>query len=441
MATAAQAGAAAALAIPLDIPALRDSVMPRSVHIIGAGLAGLATAVRLVEQGVRATVYEATNQAGGRCRSYLDPVLGITIDNGNHLLLSGNRAALGYLDTIGARDRLIGPATASFPFIDLATHERWTLCANNGRIPWWIFDRNRRVPGTRARDYLSVLNLLRAAPGAAIGDVLDCKGPLYDRLIGPLLLAALNTEPPESSASLAAAVIRETLVAGGRSYRPLFARDGLSAAFIEPALKFIEANGGTVVFGQRLRAFAYDADRVTGLDFGDVSVPLRPGEAVVLAVPPVVAASLIPSLSTPTEFRAIVNAHFRLEPPARLAPMTGIINGTAEWLFAFPDRLSVTISSADRLLDTPREELAALIWREVAETAGIAGPLPPWQIVRERRATFAALPRENAKRPGPHTRWNNLLLAGDWTATGLPATIEGAIRSGNRAAGLIGKTN
>ena len=119
--------------------------------------------------------------------------------------------------------------------------------------------------------------------------------------------------------------------------------------------------------------------------------------------------------------------------------MTGVINGTAEWLFAFPDRLSVTISGADRLLDTPREELAALIWREVAEIAGIAGPLPPWQIVRERRATFAALPREDAKRPGPRTRWNNLVLAGDWTATGLPATIEGAIRSGNRAAELIGK--
>jgi squalene-associated FAD-dependent desaturase len=415
--------------------------MPRSVHIIGAGLAGLATAVRLVEQGARVTLYEATNQAGGRCRSYLDPVLGITIDNGNHLLLSGNKAALGYLETIGARDRLIGPSTASFPFVDLATHERWTLRANNGRLPWWIFDRNRRVPGTRARDYLSILRLLRAAPGSTIGDVLDCKGPLYDRLIGPLLLAALNTEPPESSAGLAAAVMRETLIAGGRSYRPLFARDGLSAAFVEPALRFIEANAGTIVFGQRLRAFAIEADRVAGLDFGDVSVPLRPGDTIILAVPPVVAEALVPGLSTPTEFRAIVNAHFRLEPPTGLTPITGIINGTAEWLFAFHDRLSVTISSADRLLDTPREELAALIWREVAEIAGIAGPLPPWQIVRERRATFAALPREDAKRPGPQTRWNNLLLAGDWTATGLPATIEGAIRSGNRVAGLIGETS
>lgn len=411
--------------------------MARSFHIIGAGLAGLAAAVRLCARGERAIVYEATNQAGGRCRSYHDPALGITIDNGNHLLLSGNRAALGYLDRIGGRDRLAGPPDASFPFVDLATHERWTLRANNGRIGWWILAPNRRVPGTHARDYLSILRLLRAAPNATIGEVLDCKGPLYDRLLHPLLLAALNTEPAAGSAKLAAAVIRDTLFAGGRNYRPLFARDGLSAAFVEPALRYIEAKGGSVVFGERLRAFTFEGPRVSALDFGDLTVPLRPGDGAVLAVPPVVASSLIPDLTVPTEFRAIVNAHFRMAPPAGLPPMTGIVNGTAEWLFAFPDRLSVTISAGDRLLDTPREELAALIWREVAEVAGIAEPLPPWQIVRERRATFAALPAEDAKRPGPFTRWTNLMLAGDWTATGLPATIEGSIRSGDRASELV----
>jgi squalene-associated FAD-dependent desaturase len=411
--------------------------MARSFHIIGAGLAGLAAAVRLCARGERAIVYEATNQAGGRCRSYHDPALGITIDNGNHLLLSGNRAALGYLDRIGGRDRLAGPPDASFPFVDLATHERWTLRANNGRIGWWILAPNRRVPGTHARDYLSILRLLRAAPNATIGEVLDCKGPLYDRLLHPLLLAALNTEPAAGSAKLAAAVIRDTLFAGGRNYRPLFARDGLSAAFVEPALRYIEAKGGSVVFGERLRAFTFEGARVSALDFGDLTVPLRPGDGAVLAVPPVVASSLIPDLTVPTEFRAIVNAHFRMAPPAGLPPMTGIVNGTAEWLFAFPDRLSVTISAGDRLLDTPREELAALIWREVAEVAGIAEPLPPWQIVRERRATFAALPAEDAKRPGPFTRWTNLTLAGDWTATGLPATIEGSIRSGDRASELV----
>jgi hypothetical protein len=145
----------------------------------------------------------------------------------------------------------------------------------------------------------------------------------------------------------------------------------------------------------------------------------------------------MPDLTAPTEFRAIVNAHFRIAPPAGLPPMIGVINGLTEWIFAFPDRLSVTISGADRLLDTPREELASLIWRDVARVAGLPEPIPPWQIVRERRATFAATPEQDARRPGPHTPLTNLVLAGDWTATGLPATIEGAIRSGNRAAEAI----
>src|SRR5262249_52588448 len=104
---------------------------------------------------------------------------------------------------------------------------------------------------------------------------------------------------------------------------------------------------------------------------------------------------------------------------------------------AFPGRLSVTISAGDRLLNTAREELAQTLWNEVAAVAGLNAPLPPWQIVRERRATFAATPEQDARRPGPVTRWRNLALAGDWTATGLPATIESAIRSGDRAAAVI----
>ena len=120
--------------------------MPRTVHIIGAGLAGLSAAVRLIGHAARVHLYEATTQAGGRCRSYHDLTIGMTIDNGNHLLLSGNRAALSYLDAIGARHLLTGPGEASVPFIDLKSDERWTLLANDGFVPWWIFHPGRRVP-------------------------------------------------------------------------------------------------------------------------------------------------------------------------------------------------------------------------------------------------------------------------------------------------------
>jgi squalene-associated FAD-dependent desaturase len=410
--------------------------MSRIVHIIGAGLAGLSAALKLSARGDDVIVHEATAFAGGRCRSYHDASVGMTIDNGNHLLLSGNRAALDYLREVGAADRLIGPPSAEFQFVDLASAQRWTLRMNDGRVPWWIFDDARRVPGTRALDYLSLVRLLWPPAGKTVGEIVPTKGPLYWRLVEPLLLAALNIDPPHGSAKLAAAVIRETLAAGGRACRPLVARDGLSATLIEPALALLQRRGAQVRLEHQLRALRFGTQRVDALDFGGETVALAESDAVILAVPPYAAASLIRGLEAPTEFRAIVNAHFRTDPPADQPPILGVINGTVEWLFAFPGRLSVTISAGDRLVDTPREELAKTIWAEVAGVTGLPPDLPPWQIVRERRATFAATPAQDLKRPDAATTWRNLVLAGDWTDTGLPATIEGAVRSGNRAAEL-----
>jgi len=413
--------------------------MTATVHIIGAGLAGLSAAVKLTAAGKRVVVHEATAFAGGRCRSYHDASVGMTIDNGNHLLLSGNRAALDYLHAIGASDHLIGPDHAEFPFADLASGERWTLRFNDGRVPFWIFDAARRVPGTRVTDYLALARLLWSAPGKTVGEVITCKGTLYARLVEPLLLAALNIEPPQGSAKLAAAIVRETLAAGGRACRPLIARDGLGPTLVEPALAYLQQHNVDVRFEHQVRAIQFGTARAEALDFGDDTIALAESDAVILAVPPYIAASLVRGLDVPTEFRAIVNAHFRIDPPPGQPAILGVLNGTVEWLFAFPGRLSVTISAGDRLIQAPREELARTIWNEIARLTGLPDTLPPWQIVRERRATFAATPAQDAKRPGAETAWRNLILAGDWTDTGLPATIESAIRSGQRAAALAAR--
>jgi hydroxysqualene dehydroxylase len=398
----------------------------------------LSAAIKLSGRGEKVVVHEATAFAGGRCRSYHDSFVGMTIDNGNHLLLSGNRAALAYLREIGGSDRLAGPEHAEFPFIDLKSNERWTLRFDDGRIPFWIFDPKRRVPGTRALDYLALARLLFAAPDQSVGKVIGCDGVLYKRLVEPLLLAALNIDPPSGSAKLASAIIRETLAAGGLACRPLIAREGLGETLIAPALATLEQRGAPVRFEHQLRAMQFGAGRIEALEFSGETIALGKDDAVVLAVPPYIASALVRGLDAPTEFRAIVNAHFRIDPPPGQPRIIGLINATTEWLFAFPGRLSVTVSAGDRLIDAPREELAKTIWGEVATVAGLpADPLPPWQIVRERRATFAATPEQDGKRPGAATSWRNLVLAGDWTNTGLPATIEGAIRSGNRAADII----
>ena len=411
----------------------------RSVHVIGAGLAGLSCAVALVRAGMQVSVHEAARFAGGRCRSFFEPALDQVIDNGNHLVLSGNHAARAYVEAIGAADKLPTPAEAVYAFADLATGERWTLRINDGVVPWWMFSSASRVPGTRVHHYLSAARLLTARPHHTVTDMIGGTGPLYDRLLRPVLLAALNTDPHEASARLAATVMRETLARGGAASRPLLAVEGLAAAFVDPAIGYLQRQGCEVRLDHRLRALSFADGHVAALEFGDGDrIPLQAGDHVVLAVPPPVAAALLPGLVVPTEFRAIVNGHFRMRPPPGTPRILGVVNGLTEWLFSFEDRMAITISGADRLLDTPREALAQDLWREVVALTGLQADLPPWQIIKERRATFAALPGEEAKRPGARTAWRNLLLAGDWTATGLPATIEGAIRSGNRAAVLVG---
>jgi squalene-associated FAD-dependent desaturase len=414
--------------------------MARTIHVIGAGLAGLSAATRLAQAGKQVVVHEAGTQAGGRCRSYHDAALGMTIDNGNHVILSGNTSALSFLDLVGGRDRMRGGKDADFHFVDLATGERWQLRLNDGLFPWWIFSAARRVPNTRAADYLVLVRLMWMPGNGTVGDVMPCSGVLYERLIEPLLLATLNNDPPAASARLAATLLRETVGAGGRSCRPLIAQEGLSYAFVDPALDYLKAKSVSVRFGHELHSLGFDGNRAARLDFGADAIALAPDDAIILAVPPNVAARLLPGLQTPTDFRAIANVHFRVDDATALAPMTGVVHSLTHWIFAYPGRLSVTISSADALMQLPREELAHKVWTEVAAVAGLSEALPPWQVVRERRATIATDPGQEKLRPAPETTWTNVLLAGDWTRTGLPPTIESAIRSGERAARLAAAT-
>jgi squalene-associated FAD-dependent desaturase len=405
-------------------------------YVIGAGLAGLSAATILAGRGAAVTLIEAAGQAGGRCRSYFDSAMGGVIDNGNHLVLSGNRAVHDYQRRIGATDALTGPARAEFDFVDLSTGARWRLRPNEGRVPFWVSQTSRRVPGTAAGDYLKYAPLLWADRKTRIDSIVKERGPLWDRLMRPFLLAALNTEPEESSAALAGAILRETLAKGGRFYRPRIAHPTLAAAFVDPALGYLQNRNASVQLGTRLRSLTFSGSQVIALAAADAVVPVGSEDVVVVAVPPWSAADLVPSLTVPDDFRAIVNAHFRMPAPKDAPSMLGVIGGTAEWIFSFSDRISVTVSGADAIVDQDREALAIRIWADVAKALKIEGPMPAWQIVKEKRATFAATPAQDARRPHPKTQWRNLFLAGDWTQTGLPATIEGALRSGETAAAL-----
>jgi squalene-associated FAD-dependent desaturase len=309
-------------------------------------------------------------------------------------------------------------------------------------LPWWLLFPSRRVKGASARDHLRGARIAFARDGETVADRLARPGAaIWERLWKPLAVSILNTQPQEADARLLRRVLLDTFAKGGRHAKPLVAITSLSDTFVDPALAALEAAGADLRLGWRLRNLAGDDGGITGLEFAQGSEPVDADDRVVLAVPAPVARQLLPGLTAPTEVRPIVNAHIRLPHRARLAegiPFLGLVGGTAEWVFLRDDVASVTVSAATHLAERPAGEIAATLWPDVAKALALDPQhQPPMRVIKERRATFAQTPEAVRQRPPAQTPVPNLLLAGDWTDTGLPATIEGSTLSGHTAADLV----
>lgn len=435
--------------------------MPK-IHIIGAGLAGLAAATRLSRlvsaAGCRLVVYEAAGHAGGRCRSFYEASLQRQIDNGNHLMLGANHALWKYLDDLApgmelATHAQIAQLPMEFPFVDVKNGTAWCIRPGQGILPAWIFDPQRIVPeGSAVRLLVDLFRLLFAREAHTVLDRVTAFSPLYRKLWEPLCLAIMNLPPSEASAKLFAKVLRRSLLKGGRYCQPFIATKGLSALLVDPALRRLEEWGAEIRFHRRLKELQFsDNATLSALHFSDGVVGVEPQDQVVLAVPWGSAERLIPNSDYSLGSAAIYNLHFALPPCAasKKPELLGMVGTMAQWVFIHSGLLSVTISAADRLgLEMDEDRIGSLVWGEVVAGLRLAGKSayldglvaatpPPFRVIREKRATFMASPDHILKRPMPATRSPNLWLAGDWTATGLPATIEGAIESGHRAANRV----
>ena len=412
---------------------------PGRVVVVGAGLAGLVAAERLVAAGRRVVLLEAGPKAGGRCRSYEDARLGRVIDNGNHLILAANRAVLGWAERIGGAGAL-AMGEAAFPFVDLADGSRFAL--RIGRGPLGALRRVARPPGAGLAPLLSDMARLMTARGT-VGAAVRDRGAAWRGFWDPMTRAVLNEAPERADAGLLRAVLLRAFARGGGASRPVTAPMGLGAALVEPALRHLAARGVVPRYRTAVQALRVEDGRLAALETRDGVVALGPGDATVLAVPVSVLAGLMPALPLPGPGPAIVNAHF-LVPGTRLAPVTAVLGAASQWLFRRGDVVSVTVSAAERspLAELDREAALALLWSEVRAVLRLAGEaapeaMPPARFLRERAATFDQTPDGVRLRPATRTPLGNVILAGDHVATGLPATLEGAVLSGDRAAAAL----
>jgi glycine/D-amino acid oxidase-like deaminating enzyme len=400
-----------------------------TIHVIGAGLAGLAAALDLAEAGHPVQLHEAAPQAGGRARALPDGT-----DNGTHALVGANTAALAFLKRIGARDGWVEPEPEGLPVLDLADGSARRLALSP--LAWG----NKALrPAGATLGAVARMASMAFGRDRPIAEVMAAYPAFHRGFVDPLVIATLNTPSVEASSARLGQVLRR--LGGPGATRLFVAEHGLGPDLVAPALAAIARAGGSIRHGARLRRLVQAGGRASALDFGEDSILLGRDDQVVLATPPWESQRLLTHLEVPAAHAPIVNLHFAR---TGLGPVRfiGLLGALCQWVLVRPSGVSVTVSAGDAEAGQTEAELAPRAWGEILRVAaafGIPGewPIktPPCRLVKERRAT----PRHV---PGPSLRplrkpLANLALAGDWTWPHLPATIDAAIRSGQAAAAAL----
>jgi squalene synthase HpnD len=431
---------------------------PKKITVLGAGYAGLACALELVLRGHEVTLLEARALLGGRAHSFVDPKTGLVLDNGQHVLMGCYHETLGLLRQLGVSDRLQAPARLHVPYRSARGESSLTATAP---APLHLLSALLNFGELTFADRLAAAKLalrLRArqnpAPHETVGAWLrrwKQTPNIIRALWEPLCLAALNEPVETGSAALFATVIRRSFLGGSDDSTIYLSRVGLSELFAGEIDTLLRMCGGCTRLQAPVKALGFNGATVAAVELAD-GTRLQ-CDAVVSALPWHVLRGLLPAESKLAAAcrelgdAPIVSLHLWMDRVVLDEPFVGFLDSPVHWIFSrdhvqgrtpgHPGHVvTIVISGAREMLELSAAELEELALREMRRFLPEAreAQVLHRMIYKARSATFAATPSAEELRPGAATQWNNLWLAGDWTDTGLPATIEGAIFSGRRAA-------
>ena len=437
--------------------------MPFDVLIIGGGFAGLAAGVALAEAGKRVHLLEQKPYLGGRARSFRDPTTGSVVDNGQHLFMGCYHSTIHFLETLGTLDRVHFQSRLAVPFLDRDGRLSRLDCPD-WPSPWHLLLGVLRSGSFSLKQKLEVMRLgkdLRTAgqnsapaAGERVTAWLSRRGQsegLQCNFWDLLCITAMNEDPRIASAQLFERVLRLALFSSPADSRLGIARVGLSECYTGAAAAYIEARGGRVRTGCGVKQLLIAQGACRGVGLGDGEK--IEGVPVISAVPWQQLAVVLPSdlLRAEPFFAAalalrpapIISIDLWFDAPITDLEFAGLRGTTIQWLFdksrilATNDHyVSLVLSGAREHVSRSKEELLAISLRELGEMlpAVRKTKLLHSLVIKERFATFSPTPEAEPLRPPARTPIQGLFLAGDWTATGLPATIEGAVQSGYTAA-------